>query len=243
MLLEEMESRRRRRPRGATPSSRGRRGSCPWSSSAAACRDCSRPSGFRQAGLPLRGGREERRASAAPGGRTAIRAPASTSATTSTATASSPATTGPSSSPSSPSCRPTSSGSWRSTTSSSTCAGAPRSLGATWDEGTQAWRVALDDGGDPARPARSSAPSASSTGHTCPTSPDSFDGPSVPHRPLGPRRRPHRQARRHGRRRCHRLPGRARPSPTRSRSLTVIQRTAQWMFPNPQLPRVASARA
>ena len=69
------------------------------------------------AGIRLEGGRASRSrssrrtpASAAPGGRTRTRAPASTSATTSTATASSRATTGPSSSPSSPSCRPTSSG-------------------------------------------------------------------------------------------------------------------------------------
>jgi 4-hydroxyacetophenone monooxygenase len=62
---------------------------------------------LKEAGIPSPSSRRTP-GRAAPGGRTPIPAPASTSATTSTATASSRATCGPSTSPASPSCSPTS---------------------------------------------------------------------------------------------------------------------------------------
>ena len=95
--------------------------------------------------------RQERRARAAPGGRTAIPAPGSTSAATSTATRSSPATTGASTTASSPSCATTSPTVVDEVRAAARTAGsAPRSPRSRGTRRARAWRVDVrgPDGAD-----------------------------------------------------------------------------------------------
>ncbi len=82
-------------------------------------------------------------------------------------------------------------------------------LGATWDDDAGTWGVELSDGTVLTARAVISAVGQLNRPHV-PEVPGEFDGPAVAHRPLAPRRRPHGQARRHGRCRGDRLPGRAR---------------------------------
>ena len=56
----------------------------------------------------------------------------------------------------------------------------------------------------------------------------------VPLRAVGPRRRPHRQARRGDRHRRQRHPDRARDRRTTSRELQLYQRTPPWVMPRPE---------
>ena len=103
-----------------------------------------------------------------------------------------------------------------STASSRTSGWETEVLGAAWDDAhghlVGAGPRAPTAPRTPSSPARSSPRSGSSTGRASPTSPGrtTFAGPVVPLGPLGPRRRPHRQAGRDDRRRRERVPDRAR---------------------------------
>ena len=150
------------------------------SSSAPACRACWRRSA-RAGRHPVRRAREERRASAARGSRTAIPAAASTWRTTSTATRSSPTTTGRSSSRSAASCASTSSAAPTGTACAQRIRFGTEVLAARWDDAAARWelRVRGRDGarGDARRQRAHQRRRPAQPTDACPTFPDASRSP------------------------------------------------------------------
>ena len=94
----------------------------------------------------LRDPGEGARASAAPGGTTAIPAPSATSSRTSTRSRSRPIPRGHGPTPASPRSAPTSRSASSASGSSRTSASAPRSHAARWDDDARVWHLTVGDG-------------------------------------------------------------------------------------------------
>ena len=215
-----------------------------------ACRGCSPASACRQAGIPFTiveknaGRRRHLVREPLPGLPGRRRQPLLL------LLASSPTTTGPSSSPSSPSCRPTSSACMhrlrRRRARPLRHRGRRRPLGRRAGALDGAGPRRRRRRGGPRRPTRSSARSVSSTGPSCPTSPAATTSrPGRCTRPSGAR-----HATCAGKRVAVIGTGASAfqivPDHRRARSahLTVFQRSAQWMFPNPNYhEQVGAGRA
>ena len=172
------------------------------------------------------------------GGRTATPGHASTSAAISTASPSNLPTTGASSTASTPSCAPTSARSPRSTACLEHCRFDTAVTNRTWDEDQSVWHVHVPRHERRGRGARSPlrhqrgglaqpAPRARHPGH------GHLRRAVVPLGPLarGPRHR--REPRSPSSVPAPAVSRSAPPSPSEVAQLTIFQRTAQWIIPNP----------